>query len=95
MTNDTTLPISVNISTSVLFQNMGNEYVLLNMETELYFGLDEVAARFWQLFSDGSDISSAVDKVLTEYEVDRETLEKDLVVLLEMLESNQLLTMLK
>ena len=95
MTNNIILPASVNISTSVLFQNMGDEYVLLNMETESYFGLDEVAARFWQLFSEGSAISSAVDQILSEYDIDRETVEKDLNLLLEKLESNQLLTIVK
>ena len=95
MTNNIVLPASVNISTSVLFQNMGDEYVLLNMETESYFGLDEVAARFWQLFSEGSAISSAVDQILSEYDIDRETVEKDLNLLLEKLESNQLLTIVK
>ena len=95
MINNNALPASVNISTSVLFQNMGDEYVLLNMETESYFGLDEVAARFWQLFSEGSAISSAVDQILSEYDIDRETVEKDLNLLLEKLESNQLLTIVK
>lgn len=95
MTSNIALPASVNISTSVLFQNMGDEYVLLNTETESYYGLDEVAARFWQLFSDGSPISSAVDQILSEYDIDRETVEKDLNLLLEKLESNQLLTIVK
>lgn len=95
MTNSIALPAGVKISDNVLFQNMGDEYVLLNMETESYFGLDEVAARFWQLFSEGSVISSAVDQILSEYEIDRETVEKDLNLLLEKLESNQLLTIVK
>jgi hypothetical protein len=89
---ESALPFKVNISNDVLFQIMDQEYVLLNTQTEMYFGLDEVAARFWQLFSEGSSTQSAIEKVLTEYEVDRVVLENDLNNLLQKLESDQLIT---
>lgn len=87
-----TLPTQIKISNDVLFQVIDNEYVLLQTLTQRYFGLDEVAARFWQLFSDGVDIRPAVDKVLAEYEIDRDTVEKDLGGLLQQLEKDQLIT---
>ncbi|MGZ3872330.1 MAG: PqqD family protein [Mucilaginibacter sp.] len=87
------LPTQIKISNDVLFQVIDNEYVLLQTLTQRYFGLDEVAARFWQLFSDGVDIRPAVDKVLAEYEIDRETVEKDLGGLLQRLEKDQLITL--
>ena len=88
-----TLPKQIIISNDVLFQILDNEYVLLQTQTERYFGLDAVAARFWQLFSDGLSTSLAVDVILTEYEIDRETVEKDLGNLLQKLEKDQLVTL--
>jgi hypothetical protein len=90
---ESALPTGVNIPNYVLFQNIDNEYVLLNTQTELYFGLDSVAASFWQLFAEGLTIPAAVDKVMAEYDVDKDTLENDLNVLLQALENNQLLTL--
>jgi len=87
------LPAGITISNNVLFQNLGDEYVLLNTQTELYFGLDSVAARFWQLFSEGLSVPAAVDKVMAEYDVDKETLENDLNTLLQTLETNELITL--
>jgi hypothetical protein len=86
------LPSKINISNDVLFQNLDNEYVLLQTQTELYFGLDEVAARFWQLFSEGLSTQTVIEKVLTEYDVDKNTLQVDLAALLQKLESAQLIT---
>ena len=90
---ESALPARVNISNNVLFQNLGEEYVLLNTETELYFGLDSVAAMFWQLFADGLNIPAAVDRFMAEYDIDKETLERDLNSLLKTLENYQLLTL--
>jgi len=87
---DLALPVGITISNDVLFQNMGDEYVLLNTQTERYFSLNYVGARFWELLSGGLNIPSAIEKLLAEYEVDRETLEKDLYALLKKLENDQL-----
>lgn len=89
---NTPLPAKVYISNDVLFQNMGDEYVLLNMKTEKYFGLDEVAARFWQLFEAGSSTEHAINQVKAEFDVDEETVIKDLKVFLEKLLAEELVT---
>lgn len=61
----------------VLAQEVNGEMVLLDMEAECYFGLNEVATRIWQLLQDGKDLSAILAILETEYEVERTRLESD------------------
>jgi hypothetical protein len=73
------------ISPEVLFQEVGGETVLLDLASENYFGLDEIGTRIWGLLQSGSSIGETLDTLMEEYEVERETLEKDVGELLEKL----------
>jgi len=74
--------MKVEISKDVLFQEVGGEMVLLDLESEQYFGLDAVGARIWSLLSEGRGTGEIVDALFEEYEVERATLEYDVEVLL-------------
>ncbi len=67
----------------VLFRELEGESVLLNIETETYFGLDDVGTRMWNRLIESPSIQLACDALLSEYEVAPETLKKDLTNLLE------------
>lgn len=83
-------PSQVKISSHVLHQEISKEFVLLNMETEKYFGLDEVGARFWELLKEDENTDKAVSILLNEYNVDETTLRTDLLELLHNLKREQL-----
>lgn len=68
----------VTIAPDVLFRLMGEEAVLLNLKTELYLGLDAVAARLWTVLKDAPSIQAAYDALVDEYEVPPERLRQDL-----------------
>jgi hypothetical protein len=74
------LPFSerVTIVQDVLFRLVGEEAVLLNLKTDLYLGLDPVAARMWTLLKDTPSIQAAYDALLREYEVEPDRLRNDL-----------------
>ena len=76
---------SIKISKDVLAQEISGETVLLDLASESYFGLDAVGTRVWQLLNEGQGQSAMVDTLLEEYEVDRETLERDISELLDRL----------
>jgi predicted mannosyl-3-phosphoglycerate phosphatase (HAD superfamily) len=78
------------ISEQVLARRTGDEMVLLNLDNEQYYGLDEVGARFWAQIESGASFDQAVDALLDEYDVDRETLVVDLTALVEDLRQNGL-----
>lgn len=74
-----TLPKKIKISPQTLFQKLDDQAVILGLETESYYALDDVAARMWQVIdeSDG-DVGTTVQKLMTEYDVNNETLCKDM-----------------
>lgn len=74
--------MSISISKAVLAQELQDETVLLDLDSENYFGLDSVGTRIWQLLNEGKDETDMVDILLGEYEVEREVLEKDISELL-------------
>ena len=41
------------VSKDVLFQEVAGETVLLDLNSESYFGLDEVGTRIWTLLNEG------------------------------------------
>ena len=73
------------VSGDVLFQEVGGETVLLDLNSENYFGLDEVGTRIWTLVNEGRNAAEMVDLLLEEYEVDPETLDGDVKHLLKAL----------
>lgn len=91
MTN-LSLPKTVKVSDNVLFQQINNECVLLNMESEQYFGLDDVGARIWEILSENGDTENALATLQAEYDADEQTLRQDLSKLLSELESEKLIT---
>lgn len=62
----------------VLCQTVDNEMVLLNLDTESYYALDEIGLRFWQVLLEVNTLEDALDTLETEYDVDRNTLSRDL-----------------
>jgi hypothetical protein len=73
---------SFTVSKDVLFQEVGGETVLLDLDSERYFGLDEVGTRIWALISEGVAVREMADTMLEEYDIDRSTLETDIEALL-------------
>lgn len=61
----------------VMFRELAGEAVLLNLHNEMYYGLDEVGTRMWQLLTTSDSVQAAMDTMLEEFEVTPETLEQD------------------
>ena len=66
-----------------MFLEVGGETVLLDLESEQYFGLDEVGTRVWALIGEGATTLGVVERLLKEYDVDRPELESDVSDLLQ------------
>lgn len=66
------------------------EFVILNLADEVYYGLDGVGARVWELISEPRAVSEVAAAIAAEYEVDPETAERDLLALLEELAGRKL-----
>ena len=83
----------VNTPEDVLVRELDGQSVLLNLETEQYFSLDEVGTRMWELLTASPSIQAAYDALLAEYDVTPDLLRSDLQTLVERLAEKGLLTL--
>jgi hypothetical protein len=75
----------------VLFQQVGDEAVLLNLNNSRYYGLNEVGARMWQLLEEHGALEPVVAQVVEEYEVDEATARQDLETLVAQLLEHEMI----
>lgn len=66
---------------------LGEEAVILDMAGGVYFGLNQVGARIWELLKTPRRVQSIRDELLAEYEVDAGACEQDLLRVLEEMRS--------
>jgi hypothetical protein len=78
------------LNDSVVFAELDDEAVLLNIETGVYFGLDEIGTEIWNLLSGGADEDAVVDKLLVEYDVDATQVRVDVKEFIATLQTNGL-----
>lgn len=57
---------------------LDGEAVLLQLDTGMYFGMNEVASRVWETIVKGATVREIVERITTEFEVDEATANKDL-----------------
>ena len=79
------------VPANVLIRFLDRESVLLNLNTEKYFGLDSVGTRMWQLVTSAPTIDGAYYQLIEEFDVDPQTLRSDLSALLDHLVENGLI----
>ena len=76
---------------NVMFTEVLDEGVLLNLDNECYFTLDDVGVRMWLTATTSDSLESACQDLLAEYDVNMEILRRDLGSLIAELESNGLI----
>ena len=79
------------VPTHVLVRFLDGDSVLLNLETERYFGLDAIGTRMWQLLTLSPNIDTAFQELQAEYDAEPEQLRSNLSELLDRLVENGLL----
>jgi hypothetical protein len=67
------------------------EVVILNLQSGVYFGLKGVGARIWELMKEPVIASEICDAILSEFSVDRDRCEQDVLTILENMESSGLI----
>lgn len=72
----------VKLSEDVLISDLQGESVILNVNSQRYYGLDKVGTRFLTLLSNSETIQQAFETLLAEYEVEADQLRVDLTDLL-------------
>ena len=75
----------VRVPDDVLISSLQEESVILNLDSERYFGLDDVGTRMLSVLSTSESIEAAYVSLLDEYDVDGQVLRQDLLSLVESL----------
>jgi hypothetical protein len=71
--------------------NLGGEVVILNLSAGMYYGLDEVGARIWELLQESRTVSEIQETISTEYDVERSRIDHDVVAFLQRLSDEKLI----
>lgn len=77
----------------VVAREVGGEQVLLHLGSGIYFGLNAVGGRLWQLLeAGGCSLGQLVDAIEAEFDAPRATIEADLQAVVADLLANELVT---
>jgi hypothetical protein len=82
--------MTVKVAKDVIFQELEGEAVLLNMRTGIYFGLNPVGMRIWQLLSKHGEVETVATMLLDEYNVSEDQLRNHLSDFIKKLQSKGL-----
>jgi Coenzyme PQQ synthesis protein D (PqqD) len=74
-----------------IFSELQGEAVILDIKSGVYYGLNQVGASIWNLIQAPKTVNEIRDALLTEYEVDSQACETDILILLEDLAKNGLI----
>ena len=85
-----TLDSVVSPAKDLVFSNVAEEVVILDLKSGVYHGLEEVGARAWELISEPRPVREVRDRLLDEYDVEPQQCESDLLRLIEELKSHGL-----
>lgn len=72
--------VSVRVPGHVIRRDLVSETVLLNVQTGVYYGLDEIGGRFFTHLSQSSTVDAAVAALSTEFDAPLERIREDTVL---------------
>jgi hypothetical protein len=81
----------LSVPAHVISRSVGDEAVLLDLQSGLYFGVDPVGRRIWELAAGGSSLGEIVEAILAEFDVERPAAEADVLAFVSLLVERGLL----
>jgi hypothetical protein len=70
---------------------LGEESAILNLKNSVYYGMNPIGTRVWNLLKEPRTVAELRDTLLSEYEVDAKLCERDLLDLLEKMKGEGLI----
>lgn len=71
--------------------NLGDEEVILHLQSGTYYGLNEVGTRIWHLIQEPKSVSAIYQQLLIEYDIDADQCKRDVLALLQQLADEHLI----
>jgi Coenzyme PQQ synthesis protein D (PqqD) len=82
---------TVRIPQHVVYRSLASETVVLNVQTGIYYGLNQTAGRMLEVLERVGDVEAVILELATEFEVDAEVIRQDLAGLCSDLEQKGLI----
>lgn len=73
----------VRIPPHIMTRRVGEDVVVLDLQSGIYFGLDEIGVRVWGLLEKGETVSAAIAAIAEGYDVAQETVRTDVCELVQ------------
>jgi hypothetical protein len=89
---DVSLQTSLRVSDDVVVRELDGEAVILNLASGVYFGLDPVGTRMFQLIGQFASLKAVLAAMQDEYDAPAEKIERDLLQLVSELTEKGLVT---
>jgi hypothetical protein len=84
---------SLRVPDTVVFRELDGEAVVLNLDSGVYFGLDEVGTRFWLLAEEHRSLRRVWELLQREFDVRPSELEQDLIRFVDQLAAKGLVSL--
>jgi hypothetical protein len=84
----------IKISPEVVFRDLDGEAVLLNLQSGVYFGLNETGTQIWNILSENGRLEEVYSRILNDFSVEPDLAKSDLLMLTEQLVEKGLVTIL-
>ncbi len=78
-----TLETSIKRSENILFSEIDQDKVMIDIERGAYFGMNPVAGEIWDMLETTQTTQQIVEKLLAAYEVDAETCRTETIQVLQ------------
>jgi hypothetical protein len=83
--------LQLEIGKDLVCQELDGEMVILDMQAGLYYGIDAVGTRIWQMLQDKVPPATMIDLLLEEYEIEADVCSQQVMAFLTELEKNRLI----
>jgi DNA-binding NarL/FixJ family response regulator len=77
---------------NVAWRKVDDEVVILDLETSVYYSLNETASRIWELIGKGLSEEAIADDVADEYGQNVKSVKKDVSTLIKKMKKEKLIT---
>jgi len=82
----------ITIPSTVFAQVVDDEMVIMDTQSENYFGLDAIGTQMWQILVENSALENLKIKILEMYDVEESVLKCDIEIFISELLKNKLIT---
>ena len=79
----------------VIQSSVGDEVVMLDVESGYYFGLNSVASVIWDMMKEKIELNTLVENLMKEFDVDKATCELDTLELLEEMKGKKIIRIIE